>query len=224
MVAQALFPRSPRRVGVLALQGDFREHLELLRALGAEAFEVRGPAELDRAQALVLPGGESTTMSLLLKSSGLLLPLRERLAAGMPALGTCAGMILLATEVLDGRADQHHFGVIDISVRRNAFGRQRESFEADLDVDGLDGPLHAVFIRAPVVERVGPGVEVLATVTMDAPEAGNGSVAGDGRAHKPVICRQGRVLVTSFHPELAADPRLHELFLQSSRLGTAKEH
>ena len=207
-----MFARSPERVGVLALQGDFREHIELLTGLGAEAFEVRGPAQLARAQALVLPGGESTTVSLLLESSGLLEPLRERLAAGMPALGTCAGMILLATEIVDGRSDQHHFGVIDISVRRNAFGRQRESFEADLDVQGLDRPLHAVFIRAPVVERVGPEVEVLATVTMDAP-------TGDSGAHKPVVCRQGQVIVTSFHPELAADPRLHELFLQSVRLG-----
>jgi 5'-phosphate synthase pdxT subunit len=203
-----LFARSPERVGVLALQGDFREHVELLTGLGAEAFEVRGPAQLARAQALVLPGGESTTVSLLLESSGLLGPLRQRLAAGMPALGTCAGMILLATEIVDGRSDQHHFGVIDISVRRNAFGRQRESFEADLDVQGLDRPLHAVFIRAPVVERVGPEVEVLATVTMNAP-------TGDNGAHKPVVCRQGQVIVTSFHPELAADPRLHELFLQN---------
>jgi len=196
--------RPPERVGVLALQGDFREHIELLRHLGADAFEVRGPAELRRAGAIVLPGGESTTMSLLLESSGLLAPLQERLAAGMPALGTCAGMILLATEILDGRPDQHHFGAIDISVRRNAFGRQRDSFEADLDVDGLEQPLHAVFVRAPVVERAGPEVEVLASVTMD-----------DGD-EKPVVCRQGRVLVTSFHPELALDPRLHELFLRAA--------
>jgi pyridoxal 5'-phosphate synthase pdxT subunit len=143
-------------------------------------------------------------MSLLLESSGLLEPLRERLADGVPALGTCAGMILLATEVLDGRSDQHHLGAIDISVRRNAFGRQRDSFEADLDVDGLEQPLHAVFVRAPVVERAGPEVEVLASVTMD-----------DG-SEKPVVCRQGRVLVTSFHPELAHDPRLHEIFLRAA--------
>jgi pyridoxal 5'-phosphate synthase pdxT subunit len=216
VVAQPLFAKSPERVGVLALQGDFREHIELLRALGAEAFEVRRPDELERAQALVLPGGESTTMSLLLESSGLLVPLGERLAQGMPVLGTCAGMVLLATEVLDGRADQHHFGAIDISVRRNAFGRQRESFEADLDVEGLERPLHAVFVRAPVVERAGPEVEVLSTVTVDAP------LVVDGGAHKPVVCRQGPVLVTSFHPELAADPRLHELFLRSLRFSSAK--
>ncbi len=224
-VAEPLFARSPERVGVLALQGDFREHIELLRALGAEAFEVKGPAELQRAEALVLPGGESTTMSLLLESSGLVEPLAQRLAQGMPAFGTCAGMILLATEVLDGRADQHHFGVIDISVRRNAFGRQRDSFEADLDVDGLAAPLHAVFVRAPVVEKAGPDVEVLATVTVDGASAHfsveGTSVAGTG-AHKPVVCRQGPVLVTSFHPELARDGRLHELFLRSVRASGAK--
>lgn len=198
-----MYVRSAKRVGVLALQGDFREHIELLSQLGADAFGVRGPAELARAEAIVLPGGESTTMSLLLESSGLLGPLRARLADGMPALGTCAGMILLATEILDGRPGQHCFGAIDISVRRNAFGRQRDSFEADLDVDGFEGPVHAVFVRAPVVERAGPAVEVLAAVTM----------AG---AEKPVVCRQGNVLVTSFHPELATDPRLHELFLGST--------
>jgi pyridoxal 5'-phosphate synthase pdxT subunit len=215
---EALFARppkqadSPEQIGVLALQGDFREHIELLLALGAEAFEVRSPADLQRAEALVLPGGESTTMSLLLESSGLLGPLAERLAQGMPAFGTCAGMILLATDVLDGRPDQHHFGVIDISVRRNAFGRQRDSFEADLDVDGLVSPLHAVFVRAPVVERAGPKVEVLATVTVDGAIPADASGAG---AHKPVVCRQGPVLVTSFHPELAGDTRLHELFLRS---------
>ena len=139
-MAQTLCSGPPRRVGVVALQGDFREHVELLRSLGTEAFEVRGPAELAQADALVLPGGESTTISLLLESSGLLGPIRERLAAGMPALGTCAGMILLATEILDGRPDQHCFGAIDISVRRNAFGRQRDSFEAALDVAELGGP------------------------------------------------------------------------------------
>jgi pyridoxal 5'-phosphate synthase pdxT subunit len=202
-VAPTLCSGPPERVGVVALQGDFREHVELLRGLGAEAFEVRGPAELGRAEALVLPGGESTTISLLLESSGLLEPLRERLAAGMPTLGTCAGMILLAREILDGRPDQHCFRAIDISVRRNAFGRQRESFETDLEIAGLSAPLHAVFVRAPVVIRTGPEVEVLATVTMD------------GGARRPVVCRQGPVLVSSFHPELAGDPRLHELFLQA---------
>jgi pyridoxal 5'-phosphate synthase pdxT subunit len=203
-VVRPLFPCPTERVGVLALQGDFREHIEILRKLGADAFEVRGPAALQEAEALVLPGGESTTMSLLLESSGLLEPLRDRLGDGMPALGTCAGMILLAAEILDGRPGQHHFGAIDISVRRNAFGRQRDSFESSLDVNGLESPLHAVFVRAPVVERTGPAVEVLASVTM-----------ADG-AEKAVVCRQGPVLVTSFHPELAPDPRLHELFLRST--------
>ncbi len=196
------------RVGVLALQGDFREHIELLGSLGVEAYPVRGPSELERADAVVLPGGESTTMSLLLESSGLLGPLVARLSRGLPALGTCAGMVLLASEVLDGRADQHHLGAIDISVRRNAFGRQRESFEADLEVVGLDRPLHAVFIRAPVVERAGPGVEVLASVQM-----------ADGTV-RPVVCRQGQVLVTSFHPELVGDARLHAAFLSNIPAGT----
>jgi len=189
-------------VGVLALQGDFREHLELLSRLGADAVDVRSPGELEKVTSLVIPGGESTTMSLLLESSGLLWPLRDRLALGMPVLGTCAGMILLAREVLDGKPGQRCFGAIDISVRRNAFGRQRDSFEADLAVSGLMAPLHAVFIRAPVVERAGPEVEVLASVQMP-----------DGR-EKPVVCRQGPVLVTSFHPELVGETRLHELFLQ----------
>ena len=201
----------PGLVGVLALQGDFREHLKLLAGLGAPARQVRAPEDLDQVSALVVPGGESTTMSLLLESSGLLAPLQERLAEGMPALGTCAGMIMLAAEVVDGRADQHCFGAIDIAVRRNAFGRQRESFEADLEVAGLELPLHAVFIRAPVVERVGADVEVLATVRM-----------GDGQ-DKPVVCRQGPVLVSSFHPELVGDPRLHELFLQTQPR-TRKDH
>ena len=190
-----------RTVGVLALQGDFREHLRLLGSLGVQALAVRAPAQLQRVSALVLPGGESTTMSLLLESSGLLEALRERLAAGMPVLGTCAGMILLANEIIDGKPGQHCLGAIDISVRRNAFGRQRDSFEAELDVAGMDSPVHAVFIRAPVVERSGPSVEVLATV----------EVPGEGR--RPVVCRQGRVLVSSFHPELAGDARLHELFV-----------
>lgn len=192
---------SAPRVGVLALQGDVREHCTSLTEVGAVPVEVRTPAELWTVSALVLPGGESTTMSLLLESSGLLSPVRDRLAAGMPAFGTCAGMILLAGEVLDGRPDQRSLGAIDIAVRRNAFGRQVDSFETDLDVKGLDGPLHAVFIRAPVVERVGPGVEVLASVTFP-----------DGSEH-PVVCRQGPVLVAAFHPELSGDLRLHREFL-----------
>jgi len=185
-------------VGVLALQGDVREHLAVLGSLGAEAIEVRTPADLDHVDALVLPGGESTTVALLLASSGLRQPLEARLRAGLPAFGTCAGMILLARGVVDGRADQPGLGSIDLTVRRNAFGSQASSFEADLDVKGIDGgPLHAVFIRAPVIEEAGPDVEILAEV--------------DGR---PVVARQGPVLVCAFHPELVGDLRLHELFLQ----------
>lgn len=192
--------RGPKDVGVLALQGDVREHTRVLERLGASPLEVRVPADLDQVSALVIPGGESTTMSVLLETSGLLAPLGERLRGGMPAFGTCAGMILLAAEVTDGRPDQHRLAVIDISVRRNAFGRQIASFETDLDVVGLDAPLHAVFIRAPVVDRAGAGVEVLAEV--DTPS---------GR--RPVVCRQGPVLVASFHPELVGDDRLHRLFM-----------
>jgi 5'-phosphate synthase pdxT subunit len=185
------------KVGVLALQGAFAAHARMLRALGAEPREVRRADDLEGVDALVLPGGESTTVSMLLDSSGLREPVAERLRNGMPALGTCAGMILLARDVTDGRADQRSFGAIDIGVRRNAFGRQVDSFEADIAVATLDEPLHAVFIRAPFVERVGDGVEVLATV--------------DGHA---VMCRQGAIVVTAFHPELTDDGRVHELFLK----------
>jgi pyridoxal 5'-phosphate synthase pdxT subunit len=190
---------SAARVGVLALQGAFALHAKALARLGADAVEVRTPAELARVDGLVIPGGESTTMSKLLFANDLFEPIADRLADGMATLGTCAGMILLAREVLDGRDDQRCFGAIDIAVRRNAFGRQIDSFEADLQVSGLpEAPVHAVFIRAPVVESVGDEVEVLARV-----EGG-----------RPVACRQGRVLVTSFHPELSPDLRVHELFLR----------
>ena len=183
---------------MLALQGDRREHAAALAAAGAHPVMVRVPADLHPVEALVLPGGESTTISLLLDSSGLAPVLAERLAAGLPVLGTCAGMILLARDVVDGRPDQRSFGVIDMTVRRNGFGRQVDSFEADLRVDGLDDePFRAVFIRAPFVERAGPGVEVLATV--------------DGH---PVLCRQGSVTVAAFHPELSDDLRFHDRFLK----------
>ena len=186
-------------VGVLALQGAVALHARALERLGATAVEVRSAADLARVDALIVPGGESTTMSKLLVANDLFDPIADRLAEGMPALGTCAGMIVLAREVLDGRADQRSFAAIDIAVRRNAFGRQVDSFEADLDVIGLaEAPVHAVFIRAPVVEQVGDGVEVLAEV--------------DGG--RPVACRQGQVLVTAFHPELSPDLRVHELFLR----------
>jgi 5'-phosphate synthase pdxT subunit len=186
------------KVGVVALQGATEPHHAALEALGAVVVDVRTPQDLAAVDAVVLPGGESTTMSFLLDSSGLRAPLAERLGEGLPALGTCAGMILLATEVLDGREDQVSLGAIDITVRRNAFGRQRDSFEADLDVAGLPGgKLHAVFIRAPAVERAGDGVEILASV-----------------GERPVLCRQGAVTVCSFHPELGDDLRLHQRFLE----------
>jgi pyridoxal 5'-phosphate synthase pdxT subunit len=188
----------PATVGVVALQGAFRRHAEVLEELGVTAVEVRTPDDLRDVDAVVLPGGESTTMTALLDSAGLREPLSDRIGGGLPALGTCAGMILLASEVLDGRPDQVPLGAIDLSVRRNAFGRQRESFEAELDVADLPGgPLPAIFIRAPLVTRVGPGVEVLAEVD-------------DG----PVLCRSGTVTVASFHPELGEDRRLHERFLK----------
>jgi pyridoxal 5'-phosphate synthase pdxT subunit len=187
-----------RKVGVLALQGAVARHQHALADGGATPLAVRTPAELDEVDALVVPGGESTTISMLLESSGLFDPVAERLAAGMPVFGTCAGMILLAADILDGRSDQRSWAAIDVDVRRNAFGRQVDSFEADLDVAGIGGdPFHAVFIRAPVVERAGGGVDVLASV-------------GD----RPVLARQGHVLVSSFHPELTADGRLHRYFLE----------
>ncbi len=184
-------------VGVLALQGAFAAHARTLADLGATSVEVRTPADLAGVEALVLPGGESTTIQQLLVSSGLWAPLADRIADGLPVLGTCAGMILLAGEVLDGRPDQRAFGAVDLAVRRNGYGRQVDSFEADVHVDGLDHPFHAVFIRAPLVERVGPGVAVLA----------------EHEGH-PVLCRQGHVIVTSFHPELSGDGRIHARFLE----------
>jgi 5'-phosphate synthase pdxT subunit len=189
-------------IGILALQGAVRAHARILAGLGADVREVRRADDLTGLSGIVLPGGESTTMSRLLERNELFDPLHAALDDGMAALGTCAGMILLAAEVLDGRPDQRSFAAIDLSVRRNAFGRQLDSFEADLDVaglsDGTDRPVHAVFIRAPFVERVGDGVEVLARV--------------DGH---PVCARQGSILVTAFHPELSGDPRIHEAFLTS---------
>jgi 5'-phosphate synthase pdxT subunit len=196
-------------IGVLALQGDVREHLAALSACGLRAVPVRRASELDAVDALVIPGGESTTMSRLVETFALLDPLRARLAAGMPAYGSCAGMILLASEVLDGRPDQRQLGGLDVVVRRNAFGRQVDSFETDLRVTGVAGaPVRAVFIRAPWVESVGPGVEVLASVprtTLTGTSAGPAA----GRA---VAVRQGAVLATSFHPEITGDTRVHALF------------
>ena len=184
-------------IGVLALQGDVREHLITLAGLGVTARPIRRPGELDAIDGIVLPGGESTTMCRLLDVFELREPLVERLVGGLPAFGSCAGMIVLATGILDGRADQRPLGAIDIVVRRNAFGRQVDSFETDLDIDGLTGgPLRAVFIRAPWVERAGADVTVLARV-----------------GEHPVAVRQGNVLATSFHPEVSGDDRLHALFL-----------
>ncbi len=192
---------SAPQVGVLALQGDTREHLAALREAGAEATTVRRPGELDGVDALVIPGGESTTMSHLLREFELLEPLRARLADGMPAYGSCAGMILLATEIVDagvGGREAIPLRGIDMTVRRNAFGRQVDSFEDDIDFAGLDGAVHAVFIRAPWVERVGADVEVLARA-----------------AGHPVAVRQGRMIATAFHPEVTGDRRVHKLFVDS---------
>ena len=183
-------------VGILALQGAFVAHARVVRALDAQPVEVRDPDALEALDALILPGGESTTMSMLLESSKLQQPIAERLQDGLPVFGTCAGLILLARGVLDGRADQHSFGALDIDVRRNAFGRQVDSFEAELDVAGLEAPFHGVFIRAPIVERAGARVEVLACVN-----------------DKPVLVRQGHVLAAAFHPELSDDDRIHRMFL-----------
>lgn len=192
-------------IGVLAVQGDVREHLAALTRLGVDAVPVRRPAELDSVAGLVLPGGESTTMIRLLRSFELLDPLRARLADEMPALGTCAGMILLADRVAGGVPDhdggQESVGGLDITVRRNAFGRQIDSFEGPVEMRGMDAAVHGVFIRAPWVERVGDGVEVLARLG-----------AGPG-ADRIVAVRQGRVLATSFHPEVGDDSRVHRLFV-----------
>ena len=185
-------------IGVLALQGDVREHLVALAGLGVTARPVRRPSELAELDGIVVPGGESTTICRLLDVFELREPLSRRLADGLPAFGSCAGMIVLATGILDGRADQRPLGAIDIVVRRNAFGRQVDSFETDLEIDGVpDGVVRAVFIRAPWVERTGPGVRVLAAV-----------------GEHPVAVREGNVLATSFHPEVSGDDRLHALFLQ----------
>ena len=196
-------------VGVLALQGDVREHLAAISGNGLRAVPVRRPAELDAVDALVIPGGESTTISRLLETFDLLDPVRDRIGAGMPAYGSCAGMILLASEILDGRPDQRQLGGLDVVVRRNAFGRQVDSFETDLRFDGVPGdPVRAVFIRAPWVESAGPQVEVLATVP---PSTLSGASAG-AAAGRAVAVRQGAVLATAFHPEITGDRRVHALF------------
>ncbi|WP_103383793.1 pyridoxal 5'-phosphate synthase glutaminase subunit PdxT [Pseudonocardia dioxanivorans] len=211
-------PGSAPTIGVLALQGDVREHLSALSGCGAVPVPVRRPSELAAVDGLVLPGGESTTMSHLLRVFDLLEPLRARIAAGMPAYGSCAGMILLAAEVLDGRPDQQQLGGLDVVVRRNAFGRQVDSFETDLEFTGVPGaPVRAVFIRAPWVEKVGADVEVLAAVP-EVISAGADAGAAAGRA---VAVRQGSVLATAFHPELTGDMRVHALFCDMVRAALA---
>ena len=187
------------RVGVLALQGDFREHLAVLDRIGVDGVEVRTPEDLATVEALVIPGGESTTIGRLATMFGLIDPIRERCRDGMPVFGTCAGMIFLASSTVG--PDQPQLGVLDATVERNAFGRQVDSFEADLDVVGLDEPMHAVFIRAPWIHKIGGEVDVLASVIDD-----------DGVEH-PVLVRQGRILASSFHPELTDDTRLHRMLV-----------
>jgi 5'-phosphate synthase pdxT subunit len=208
-------------IGVLALQGDVHEHLRALAECGAEPVSVRRESELAAVDGLVLPGGESTAISTLLAVFGLLEPLRRRLREGLPAFGSCAGMILLANEVLDTRPDMHVLHGIDMTVRRNAFGRQVDSFETDLDFAGLDdGPVRAVFIRAPWVERVGAGVQVLARVpsgpAVEPRERPRSNAAG-----RIVAVRQGAVMATSFHPEVTGDLRVHRMFVDSVRELTA---
>jgi 5'-phosphate synthase pdxT subunit len=184
------------KVGVLGLQGDFREHARALESAGAAPVVVKTPDALAGVDALVMPGGESTTIGKLLDRFGLLEPLRERVQAGMPLYGTCAGLILMATGIEGPQDAPHRLAVMDVAVRRNAYGRQVDSFETDLDVDGLDSPYRAVFIRAPAVERTGDAVEVLATVE-----------------DRPVLVRQGHMLASTFHPEMTGDNRVHEMFV-----------
>lgn len=190
------------RIGVLALQGDFREHMRMLTECGADAVKVRSEADLSAVDGLIIPGGESTTIGMLIVRNGLEAPLRAAIADGLPVLGTCAGMILLASEVLDGRPDQLALGAIDMTVRRNAFGRQVDSFESAVQVPSLPGPpITAVFIRAPWVERVGDHVQIL------------GTVATDDGTDRIVAVRQGNALATSFHPEVTDDVRFHALLV-----------
>jgi pyridoxal 5'-phosphate synthase pdxT subunit len=189
-------------IGVLALQGDVREHLAMLERAGARAVKVRRPEELAHVDGIVMPGGESTTMHKLARAFDLFEPLRDALRGGLPAFGTCAGMILLADRIEGGTADQETIGGLDVVVRRNAFGRQVDSFEAELAVTGFDAPFHALFIRAPWVEKVGHDVQVVATVA-----------AGEAMG-RIVAVRQAHLLATSFHPEITGDHRFHRLFVE----------
>ncbi|MFK4299502.1 5'-phosphate synthase pdxT subunit [Arthrobacter sp. GAS37] len=214
------------RIGVLALQGDFREHIHAVEAAGATGVGIRRPAELDDIDGLIIPGGESTTIDKLARIFELADPIRKQIASGLPVYGSCAGMILLADDIADPATDlagnpQQTFGGLDITVRRNAFGRQRESFETDLDFKGLEfsagesgvDPVHAVFIRGPWVERVGPGVEILAQV-----EPGNATHTDTLHGLARIVAvRSGRLLATSFHPEVTGEKRVHELFIRMIR-------
>jgi len=197
-IASPVVSRSALTIGVLAVQGDVREHVRVLTSLGAQAHGIRRPTELSDLDGLVIPGGESTTMDKLVRAFDLFDPLRALIAGGLPVYGSCAGMIMLADRIAEGRPDQQTLGGLDITVRRNAFGRQVDSFEEDIEFVGLDGgPVRAVFIRAPWVEDAGDGVDVLARA-----------------AGKIVAVRQGALLATSFHPEVTGDTRVHELFVE----------
>ena len=184
-------------IGVLALQGDYREHIATFRTIGVDAVKVRTIEEIDATSGLVIPGGESSVIHRLAVSYKLFAPIRERIKAGFPAFGTCAGLIMLASEILDKTDDQEPFGGLDVAVRRNAFGNQLDSFETDLEFQGVSGAVHAAFIRAPIVERIGPGVEITSRL-------------GDGRI---VGVRQGNVMGISFHPEVTGEGRIHQLFV-----------
>jgi 5'-phosphate synthase pdxT subunit len=190
-------PTVGQTIGVLALQGAFAAHQLVFESLGQKTMQVRNVDDLGKVDALVFPGGESTSMSHLLRTSEMFKPIKSRLSEGMPAFGTCAGMIMLSASVIDGRQDQQSFGVIDIDVQRNAYGRQVDSFETDINVDGLDSPFHASFIRAPQVVRCGAGVTILAH-----------------HANSPILVKQESVMVAAFHPELGADNRIHAMFLE----------
>ena len=204
-------PKLGPTIGVFALQGDVREHLRVLTDLGVHALGVRRPTELEACDGLVIPGGESTTMAKLARTFELFEPLQKRIRGGMPTFGTCAGMIMLADRIEGGTADQETLGGLDITVRRNAFGRQVDSFEGDLDFAGLADPVHAVFIRAPWVEQAGPDVEVLA-------RASGGEAAG-----RIVAVRQGPLMATSFHPEVDGDGRIHQVFVDLVTESVGKE-
>jgi 5'-phosphate synthase pdxT subunit len=204
-------------IGVLALQGDVREHLRAIASAGAEAVLVRRPVELERCDGIILPGGESTAIAKLAATFDLLEPLREAVRAGLPAFGSCAGMILLADRILDGAAGQQIIGGIDITVRRNAFGRQVDSFEGEVDFAGIDGgPIEAVFIRAPWVESAGERVEVLARLGSAVHSLTTGEGPGED-AGRIVAVRQGSLLATAFHPEVTGDARVHQLFVDLVR-------